>query len=230
MDLPYVARQYTPSATIYGSMSVKRLLMGDAWLRAHGSQLDSVADSAAATPWRAGTWVYTKTRRMRFMPLRSSHAHNWWFITMAPCREARDRESLPRTAWGWCMGQPLAYLIDLLDDAGRPTLRVYYQDAAAEPIDVLLPPFTGADRKDVDVAIVCAGNFNKVPEYPTLLLAALHPKHVIVAHWEDFFRSSEKAPTPIRFTDTYELAARLELAAPGRWITPTPGTTIRVEY
>lgn len=232
MDVPYIAERYLPNATIYGTLTTKRILMGDPYFRAHPSRIDSLApaESAIATPWRIGRWIYSPSRRMRFMALTSSHAPNWWFITLAPCQTERDRSSLPRTAWGWCRGEPVSFLIDLLDAGGRPVLRIFYQDAASRPMDVVLPSFTGVDEKAVDIAIVCAGNFKKVPDYPLLLIAALRPKYVIVGHWEDFFHAPGDEPTPVRLTDTKELAARLDLLGPGRWVALVPGGAATVEY
>src|SRR5437868_5674254 len=189
MDVPLLARRYTPQARIYGSLTTKRTLMGDSSMRARAGQIDSLspADSVIGTAWRVGRWLYSPSRRIRVMALRSSHAPNWWFITLAPCHERVDRTSLPRTGWGWCRGEPVSYIIDLLDDRGQTTFRIFYQDAVSHPLDVVLPPFARADQHQIDVAIICAGNFKKLTDYPTLLLAALRPRYVIVGHWEDFF-------------------------------------------
>ncbi|HEY2374929.1 MAG TPA: MBL fold metallo-hydrolase [Gemmatimonadaceae bacterium] len=232
MDVPLVARRYTPRATIYGTLTTKRILMGDASMRAHPSRIDSLfpTDSVVATAWHVGRWIYSPSRRMRFMAVHSSHAPNWWFITMARCHAAHDRTSLPRTAWGWCLGEPVSYVIDLLDDSSHPMFRIFYQDAATQPLDVTLPPFTGNDRHSVDVAIVCAGNFKKVPDYPTLLLAALRPKYAILGHWEDFFHDQGDAPSPVRLTDTKELASRLDRLGRERWVTLVPGGQVMAEY
>ena len=232
MDVPLVARRYLPDATIYGTLTTKRILMGDATMRAHASRIDSLypADSVVASAWHVGRWIYSPTRRMRFMAVQSSHAPNWWFITMARCHARHDRTSLPRTAWGWCLGEPVSYVIDLLDESATPVFRIFYQDAATQPLDVVLPPFTGADRRPVDVAIVCAGNFKKVPDYPTLLLAALRPRYVILGHWEDFFHDQGDSPSPVRLTDTRELAARLDRLGRQRWVTLVPGGQIVAEY
>ncbi|HZI40252.1 MAG TPA: hypothetical protein VFD67_01070 [Gemmatimonadaceae bacterium] len=232
MDVPLVARRFAPAARIYGSLTTKRTLMGDTFLRAHADRVDSLmpADSVIATAWRVGRWMYSPSRRMRFMAVHSSHAPNWWFVTIAPCQEKADRKSLPRTGWGWCRGEPVSYVIDLLDGRGRPVFRMFYQDAASRPTDVVLPPFAGADQRRVDLAIVCAGNFKKVEEYPTFLLAGLRPTFVILAHWEDFFQAQGDAPTPVPRTDTRELATRLDLMGSARWITPVPGGHVVVEY
>lgn len=232
MDVPFIARRYLPHATIYGTLTTKRILMGDAWMRTHASQIDSLfpADSVVASAWQVGRWFYSPSRRMRFMAVRSTHAPNWWFITMARCHAQHDRASLPRTAWGWCLGEPVSYVIDLLDEGEKPVFRIFYQDAATQPLDVVLPPFTGSDQHPVDVAIVCAGNFKKVPDYPSLLLAALRPRYVILGHWEDFFHDQGDAPSPVRLTDTKELAARLDRLGANRWITLVPGGQVVAEY
>lgn len=232
MDVPLLARRYVTGAKLYGTITTKRTLMGDAYLRDHADRIDSLmpADSAVATPWHVGRWVYSPSRRMRFMAMQSSHAPNWWFVTLAPCREREDRKSLPRTGWGWCRGEPVSYIIDLLSANGRPEFRIFYQDAASRPTDVLLPPFEMADRRPIDVAIVCAGNFKKMEEYPTYLLAGLRPTFVVLAHWEDFFHSQGDSPTPVPRTDTRELAARLDRIGATRWITPVPGGHVVIDY
>ena len=230
LDVPYIMRAYTPNARLIAGMTTKRILMGDSWFRAHADQIDSVPLDAAGTPWRLGTWVTVAGGRMRIMPLRSSHAHNFLKFTIAPGHADYDYDHLPTTAWGWKMGDPYSYLIDVLDTAGHPVFRVLYQDAAAQPMDVLLPLFPIADQRRVDVAIICAGNFEKVPDYPTLLAGALHPRVILVGHWENFFRSMDAPLAPVPFTKTTRLAERLDLAAPDRWFTLEPGGRLRVQY
>ena len=128
------------------------------------------------------------------------------------------------------MGDPYAYIVDVLDLRGIPVFRILFQDAASRPVDALLPPFAPGDEHPVDVAIICAGNFENVESYPQVLAGAVHPRFMIVGHWEDFFESMDKPPTPIRFTNTTELRDRLDTVMPGRWYTPEPGGRIRVRY
>jgi hypothetical protein len=231
MDTPYIARHYLPHATIYGGLTTKRILMGDPWLRAHAGNVDSLfAGDSVGTPTRVGRWAYTPDSGMRFMALASTHAHNFWFITIAPGHADRDADHLPSTGWGWKMGDPYSYVIDVLDRQRRPVFRLLYEDAATDPTHVFLPPFTGVDRRNVDMAIVCAGNFGNVPDYPSFLIGTLHARFVLVGHWEDFFRAMDETPTPIPLLNTALLARRLD-SIPGRlWITPEPGARVRVEY
>lgn len=230
LDLPYVMQRYTPEARIIGGMTTKRILVGDPWISAHRGQIDSIALIDAATPWRVGAWVRVANGHMRVMALRSSHASNVLGITIAPWQRATDRQDLPRTAWGWLMGDPYAYIIDVLDARGMPVFRVLFQDAASRPADAMLPPFAPGDEHPVDVAIICAGNFENVESYPQVLAGAVRPRIMIVGHWEDFFKSMDKPLTPIRFTNTDELHDRLETVMLGQWYTPEPGGRIRVRY
>jgi hypothetical protein len=229
MDVPYVMQRYVPQARLVGGMTTKRILVGDPWISAHRAQIDSIALIDAGTPWRAGEWVPVPGGRMRVMALRSSHAPNFLGITIAPWRASKDYDELPETGWGWRMGDPYAYLIDVLE-AGRPVFRILYQDAASRPVDNLLPPLAPDDQRPVDIAIICAGNYDHVESYPDVLVGAVHPRFLIVGHWEDFFRSPDKPSTPIRFTDTWRLHDRLETTISGRWYTPQPGGRIRVRY
>jgi hypothetical protein len=231
MDTPYIARRYLPAATIYGGLTTKRILMGDAWLREHAKNIDSLfAGESVGTPTHVGRWAYTPDGAMRFMALASTHAHNFWFVTVAPGRADEDATHLPTTGWGWKMGDPYSWLIDVLDASRRPVFRVLYQDAATDPSHIFLPPFPSVDRRDVDLAIICAGNFDKVPGYPTFLIETLRPRYVIVGHWEDFLRPMDDAPTPIPLLNTTELARRLDLIPGKRWVAPEPGAHMTIQY
>lgn len=86
----------------------------------------------------------------------------------------------------------------------------------------MLPPVLGDDERPVDVAIICAGNYGYATGYPTALLRALKPKHVIVGHWEDVFRPPLPVYQAIRLTDTYRLAARIREYQQSAWVTPEP--------
>jgi len=230
LDLPYVMQRYVPQARIVAGMTTKRILVGDPWISAHRSQIDSIALIDAATPWRVGEWVSVANGHMRVMALRSSHASNFLGITIAPWRRSTDRHDLPRTSWGWLMGDPYAYIIDVLDSRGIPVFRILFQDAASRPVDAMLPPFAPSDARPVDVAIICAGNFENVESYPQVLAGAVRPRFMFVGHWEDFFKSMDKPATPMRFTNTAELHDRLDTVMRGRWYTPEPGGRIRVRY
>lgn len=226
LDVPYVARRWAPDARVYGSPTMANILAGDRRLR---SRAWSIADSVGSVT-AAGRWIYPPGGGMRFMPLRSSHAPNFRGYTFARGVLGTERRSLPRTARGWLEGEVYAYLIDLIAADSTPKLRIYYQDAAADSVYVTLPPLAGRDARRVDVAILCVGNYGDVPGNPDVLLGALRPRHVVLSHWEDFFRSPLDPLRVIPGTDTDRLATRLQEAVGDRWLTPTPLSRITIRY
>lgn len=230
MDVPTVMRTHTPTARIVGGLTTKRILVGDSWVGAHRSQIDSIPLGETGTAWRVGRWVSIPGNRFRVMALKSSHAANALGLTIANDEQDDDRDDLPRNAWGWLLGDPYAYLIDVLDGAGATVFRILYQDTAPNPGDAILPPFPPADQHPLDVVIICAGNFANVEGHPLVVAGANRPRFMIVGHWEDFFHSMDDPPTPIPFMDTRELRARLDTVIAGHWVTPEPGGRIRVLY
>ena len=72
-----------------------------------------------------------------------------------------DQCTLPAAASGWLEGQTLAYVIDFLDDAGKPVYRVFYQDAPTNAPIGLVPEAILAEAP-VDVALLCVGSYDAV--------------------------------------------------------------------
>ena len=227
LDVPYVAMLLSPDVKLYGGPTMKNTLWPVAPLR---DRLVPLQGAAVGDSGRAGTWFPTASSRIRFMALKSNHPPNI-LIGPFPYTYARGnvdepRRSLPRTTRGWKLGETYAYLIDIMGDDGRPVFRIFYQDAAAEPEHAMLPPLAPGDRKDVDVAIICAGNADYATAYPSLLLRELKPRHVIVGHWEDFFRKRTPKHRSITFSNNDRLAAQLDAEKKGAWVTPQPRARI----
>jgi hypothetical protein len=101
---------------------------------------------------------------------------------------------------------------------------LFYEDSAAEPEYTWLPPLMGDDVRPVDVAIICAGNFGNAKDYPTALIDHLHPRYVIIGHWEDFFRSPFPPFSAIPNNSSSELVKRVVNGVNQNWVTPEPRT------
>ena len=227
LDAPYLA-SLLPSARIYGGPTVKNLLWPFEDLR---PRVIAVSGIAVGDRYHRGDWLPSPHAAIRFMALASNHPPNFYVFGTFPYTYASGnvdtpRRTLPRTPRGWKLGEEYAYLIDIMGAAGRPIFRIFYQDAAAEPRYSALPPLLGDDERPVDVAIIAAGNYSYATSYPTALLASLKPKHVVVGHWENIFRSPLPLYTAIPLTDTYRLAARIEAEQHGAWVTPEPRAKI----
>ena len=228
LDAPFVVSLLPRSAKLYGGPTAGNILWPVEELR---GRFVSLTGAAVSDQFHRGDWLPSADASIRFMAMRNNHPPNFYFFGTFPYTYARGsvtkpRRSLPRTPRGWKLGETYAYLIDIMGPDKKPIFRIFYQDAAGEPQYSTLPPVLGDDERPVDVAIICAGNYGYATGYPTALLRALHPKHVIVGHWEDFFRAPLPVYQAIRLTDTYRLAARIEETQRGAWVTPEPRARI----
>lgn len=226
VDVPYVARRWTPGAAILGSRTTAHTLAGDPRLR---GRTRIVADSAASDSAMGG-WIYLPGGGLRILALESSHAPNLGHYTFAEGHLERNRTTLPRNARGWVEGEVYAYLIDVIAPDSTPRFRIYYQDAAADSQHVRLPPMASRDAHRVDVAILCVGNYAGVPDNPQVILGTMRPRFVVLSHWEDFFRSPLEPLRVIPRTDTEALVARLRAAVGGAWLTPSPMLQMTVRF
>jgi hypothetical protein len=234
MDIPYIAAKRATTSKIYGGPSVRHMLMGDSALRSNGGQrVVSISAPAAGSRERQGVWYYTEDSAYRFMALIAGHAPTYraWkrSYTFTIGSVEVDLDSLPHTAAEWKLGEPYAFLIDVLAAGARePVFRIYFQDAPSEP-PLGFPPSELLAEHAVDLAVLCAATSSNVSNTPDSLLAVLKPSHVIVAHWEDFFRSQTLPSQLSPATDFGEFRESLRKSLPRStgWVMPLPQTTFR---
>ena len=234
MDIPYIADRRATGARIFGGPSVRHMLMGDSTLRSNGGRrVVAISIAEAGSGRRRGVWYYTSDSAYRFMALVAGHAptyralRNSYLFTPGPVDV--DLDSLPHTASEWKLGEPYAYLIDVLSDDRKATVfRIYFQDAPSEP-PLGFPPAEVLAERAVDLAVLCGATSSNVPNAPDSLLKVLKPSQVIVAHWEDFFRQQTLPIQPSPGTELEELRESLtqSLAPSAAWVMPLPQTTFR---
>lgn len=234
MDVPYIATHRATEAKIYGGPSVRHMLMGDSALRSNGGQrVIAISVAAAGRPNREGVWYYTADSAYRFMALIAGHAPNYraWkqVYTYTIGTVDTDLDSLPHTGAEWKLGEPYAYIIDVLSDRTKGSVfRIYFQDAPSEP-PLGFPPVDLLAERPIDLAVLCAATSSNVSNTPDSLLVVLKPLHVIVGHWEDFFRSQT---LPIQLSPGTDLEAflkslRSSLPPSTDWVIPLPQSTFR---
>ncbi|MFJ5240556.1 MBL fold metallo-hydrolase [Pseudomonas neuropathica] len=210
LDVARVVNVQAPNAVIYGSETVRHIL------QAYTPKPTTVVPGRAQIsnhkdPGWPGTWFYSSGQylrdganpldlpggmprgRIRAMPVESMHAPHIFGQNLLPGGYDRDLEQIPTSIFDWKNGhKTLAWVIDLLDDSGRPIYRIHYQDSAAEP-PWGFPPVI-ADSKGFDVEILCAASWDKVAYYPIGLLRVTRPKKVLIGHWENFFGNDLQKP------------------------------------
>nr|WP_239482059.1 hypothetical protein [Pseudomonas insulae] len=218
LDVPWLLQHRAPQAKVYGSRTMGHLLAGAKLPKTRIVDAESHM-AVGATP---GQWFYSPERHLRAMAIKAEHAPHLLGMKFLTGTYDGDLDALPRWVWQWPEGQTLAWLVDLLDEQGRPRYRIHYQDAASRP-PLGLPPLL-PDSQRVDVAILCAGSWSEAPGYPAVLLKRLQPRLAVIGHWEDFFGNDPRQPQVLRLLDIDQLLAtvRDNLPADGQLALPVP--------
>ena len=224
MDVPYLASRHAPRARILGNRSVRLTLAPFEGPDLDASRIVDVSGSAASVEG-GGAWIEVAPD-LRVLPLLSDHAPHFAGRTLYGGDRGAPLTQRPRAADEWLEGETLAYLIDVLDGAGDVRLRIYYQDAVSrEPLG-LIPP----ELAPVDVALIVPATFAEVDWHPEAIMENTLAAHVLLGHWEDFFRPATDEPEPVPFTILPEFVARLRRALDGdegRWHLPVAGARFR---
>ena len=202
MDVPYFMEK-AKDARVYGNVTTRRILAGlgedvSRRVTALNDPSDPVADFANCKdnggdgcvrfPGQSGRWldVDGTDHRVRIRafcschPPQLMHAIHFW-----PGCLSDDLSSPPTRADQFKEGEVFAYLIDFMED-GHPAFRVYYQDAPVARPDGWVPESIVSERP-VDLALLCAGNFDAVDAPESIVSENLRAAAVIIHHWEDFF-------------------------------------------
>ena len=160
---------------------------------------------------------------MRFLAIESMHPPHLLGHTLWDGAHEEPLERLPRRASGFRQGLALSYVIEFLSEQGEVDFRVFYQDAATdEPVG--FPP---KSTRPVDVLIPCVASFNVVTGHPESLLDATDPAHVVLGHWEDFFRPYTQKRSELRRLRQTDVARFIEKLGPDASFTlPAPGSRV----
>jgi hypothetical protein len=206
MDVPQVAKDYMSvnKPFILTNTTGKRImapfnLPGVVALNEPGANFVDFKDAAQCTgsrlgcdmPNEAGKWwpsgQGTATSRIRVYAVGSDHPPQFLGILFFPGCQRTAFTSPPVKFGDWKMGEVMAFMIDLLDTSGNVAFRIYYEDAPLPPCrSAPFEKLVTDNGHNVDLAILCAGNFTEVPGAETIV-KKLRAQNVILAHWEWFF-------------------------------------------
>ena len=88
--------------------------------------------------------------------------------------------------------------------------------------------WNGEQHAGATLALITAANFDRVKDNPETLLSLLRPQHVLLGHWEDFFRSPEKSWRLVRGIDGRALVNRVQAQVGNAWTALEPGAVLRL--
>jgi L-ascorbate metabolism protein UlaG (beta-lactamase superfamily) len=235
LDIPYIATRRATKATIYGSPTVRHMLMGDTTLRAEPARVVAIGADSVGSQTHAGRWFYNSDSTFRIMALAADHAPTvrlfGWGPIFANAVLSADLDRLPRKAEDWKLGETYTYIIDVLARGDTaPRFRAYFQDAPNTPPLGFPPSSALLGGRGFDVAILCVATArNTDPPGPDDLLRALKPRYVIGSHWESFFRPQilPRMLNPASDVDAFGNSQQRVLPASTAWSLPSPRTTLR---
>lgn len=218
-----------PRARVYGSGTVTNTLAAVRGL--DDTRRVNIDTLAGANASNAGRSIAVSTA-VHVRPIRWAHAPNFAAFTIAPGDQRTPLRQLPRTVHGWKMGTPYAWAIDLMRDDGSVAWRFVYHDAAAGA-DIQRNAAGAIASMPVALAtalFATAANFDQLPLYPDITLAHLAPQHVLLVHWDDFFRAADKPQRVVRGIRAPELVGRLAPYVGAHWSAPEAGAITRFRW
>jgi len=228
LDIPFVATELAPNATLYGTPTTKNVLAAVPDLVPE--RVRALA-TEVASPARDGTWIQVAPRA-RILAMEADHAPHFMGVELYEGFVSEPQTQLPQRVQDWVGGATLTFLIELLDAEGAVAHRIYYQDAATDRQTTQLPPALAAAGTQVDVAILCAPSHAEVEDHPESVLLNMAPRHVLVGHWEDFFKPWGEAASErsVVGSNLGAFLGRLDRTLPDRatWTLPYPGDTVWV--
>lgn len=233
-DVPVVYRRNcnTDSTQIIGSKTTHHILTG--------AGIDNSRQILA--PYGIGPkeepkdHFQTRNGQLRITPVASEHAPHFAGIKVLPCKQLKkDKKKFPRKAINMPEGQNFNFLIDFLDENGQIAFRIFSHAGSSCDGGVGLPPADVLAEKDVDLLLLCVASFSQVENYPDVVLDQVNPRHIILNHWENFFRplkKLEQKPATVPGTNVEKFIHRLEqMKSPSTDFTlPQPGTKIVLHY
>ena len=190
-DLPGVAETYAPTARIYVNRAGFNALAPLAPLTGRVISLEGE---------EGNDWIWLRDvdgnrEPVRFRKVESEHAPQFFHYHFAagPIDQPWTEDWQRRWTSNLRAGTTFAFVIDLMSqDLQEVRFRMYYQDAA-NPDGKGLPSFDGIDEHGFDLAVLCMASYQFVHHHPEYIIGGLRPRHVLVTHYEDFFRNTRKS-------------------------------------
>ena len=217
LDVPHIMKRHATASTAYGSRTAMNILAG----------FDLPGERIREAPRK--TWIYTKSRRIRFSTFQGSHAphlagvvHLWNGTVEKPLSKP------PRYAREYQKGANLNYLVEFLDGNEQPLYTFFYQDGVASGITGL----PTIEHRRVDLLLLTVPGWDQVEDYPRPSLERFHPGEIVFSHFDEFLQEPEEGLQLLRNCDLDGFLLRVQEileseSIPATITIPTPGARMR---
>lgn len=219
LDLPLLGRYLPDNCTLIGSNTAHHLVAA-----ARLPQETIAANDFCASVNFPGQWIYSDDSSMRVLPVVSDHPPHFLGITLYGGSYPQPLQAVPVKARKWKMGEPFAYLADMLNDDKTIACRLWLQSSGAEYPLGFFPDSLLQERKP-DAAFFSSATNTKPASYPDRIISFLQPKVIFLSHWENFWRNKHKPVKTVQKGNPEKLLYHLqkEFGSTATIILPHPG-------
>lgn len=200
MDTPYILEHWLGNTPVFAGNRTANKMMQNRPNFGPGINLD------------AGNGAFTPGKRIRITPVLLSHPPHFGNIKLYGGEFKPNAK--PGQSKYWQCGQTYGFLLDFMDQTktDRIVFRIYLQTSSGLlGLDNI--PDAAAAGHAIDLMVLPAALYSRVKGYPEELLRHYRPKHVLVCHWENFFKPMHRVsqkPYTVGLTDVPAFALKLE--------------------
>lgn len=207
MDYPYLSKYIPSLSPIITNKTAKHIL---AYYNL--PQPTVVVNDSLGDELRAGGWAYSADSTMRTMAFKSMHPPHFAGINLMNKKYSEDLKSEPLLMADWQEGKTLAFIVDWLKE-GEIDYRMYFSSSLAKSPFGLFPRELLVE-KPIDDLFISAALFSDFEQAPKPIIDLARPQRIILMHWENFFKSKEKAPKPLNKKELGSLLKKLKETYP----------------
>jgi ribonuclease BN (tRNA processing enzyme) len=202
MDFPYLSRHIPATTPLVANQTAKHILSYYKLPQPIVAMNDSLG-----TNEKIGVWTYSVDSTMRTMAFKSMHPPHIAGLNLMNKRYTQDLEAEPLLASDWQEGKTMAFMVDWLEEDSI-TYRIYFSSSLAQQPFGLFPKSILNEHPidDLFISAILVRNYEDAPK-PLIDLAK--PKRIILMHWENLFRSKEKAAESMKEKEFDSLFKRL---------------------
>ena len=188
LDAPYVYYNFLnkDSVKMLGSSNMVQIMNYTAPNGTDSNRIFSIENDLTSKDSKGQSYS-SDNGKIRVLPIHSQHASHFYCIHLFK----GENKKPPQKGCQWKEGVNISYLIDFLDNQDSIKFRMYIAGSSSSAPAGCLPQ-TVIKEHPIDLAITCVASHAYVKNYPQGLLENLNPKHIILSHWENFFRTGDQ--------------------------------------
>lgn len=210
MDVPEVMRRTGDEALLFASRTSVNQVAGEV-----AKERLVMVNDQLDLPYDPRLWFSVADGDVKIYPIRSEHSPHIFNYRVASGEIYKPMSTVPSDSLDWKQGVNLNFVIQIKNSNLEKPYKVFVQSSSSNAPIGIPPKELLDDIGGVDLAIICAANYDSVEGYPEVMLRAVKPKQLMVIHWDNFLqpRNTEQ-PNPLPGMDFVGLLERIKQADP----------------